>query len=345
MSEQVFMTSRISDFVFPFRKPEPMKIHVESLALPLSKPFTIARETFETSRMVSVRVERDGVIGLGHGVPQPRFGDTPQLSIEAIRSCSATIETRADLDALRLPGSARNALDMAIWDLEAKQSGVPAWQRAGLRDPTPVHTAYTVSLGTARDAFDAARKNRDHALIKVKLGRADDAERLQAIREAAPGACLIADANEAWDIARLRDMTDCLAACRVALVEQPLPEAADTDLRAADFPFHICADESFRTVGFLDALDGRYDFINIKLDKLGGFTRALDAAKTGIARGIGVMVGCAVGSSLSIAPAVLVAQLATYADLDGPLFLKNDVASGLEYANGMVYPPSPRLWG
>jgi L-Ala-D/L-Glu epimerase len=321
-----------------------MHIIVEKISIPLSKPFKIAREIFDVSRMVSVRIEHDGFVGFGHGVPQPRFGDTLELAIQTIQAHAPLIKNRDDVQAQITPGSARNALDMAFWDIEAKQSGVPVWKAAGLSDPKPVRTAYTVSLGTAYEAFEVAQQNRHHALIKVKLGGPDDAERLHATREGAPDACIIADANESWDIARLQEMTDCLVTCRVELVEQPLPEAADAELHASEFPFHICADESFRTVDFLDTIDGRYDFINIKLDKVGGFSQALRAARAANSRGIGVMVGCAVGSSLSLAPAVLIGQLATYADLDGPLFLKDDIQPNLEYRNGMVFPPKSTLW-
>lgn len=322
-----------------------MHISSEIISLPLSKPFTIARETFETSLIVSVCIEQDGFVGFGHGVPQPRFGDTLERAFQTIKAHAALIGNRDDLQVQLPPGSARNALDMAFWDIEAKRSNVPAWKAASLFQPKPVHTAYTIPLGTASDAFDAARQNNHYVLIKVKLGRAEDSERLQAVREAAPNACMIADANESWDITRLREMTDCLTACRVELVEQPLPEAADTALRASEFPFHICGDESFRSVDFLEKIDGRYDFINIKLDKMGGFTQALRAAHEAKSRGIGVMVGCAVGSSLSIAPAVLIGQLAAYAELDGPLFLKNDIEPSLEYRDGMVFPPERKLWG
>ena len=214
-----------------------------------------------------------------------------------------------------------------------------------MAEPKPIDTAFTISLGSAQDGFDAARLNSQYTLIKVKLGRDDDAERLHAIRQAAPNVTLIADANESWDITRLRDMTDCLKACGVELVEQPLPEGGDEELRAADYPFHICADESFRNVEFLDVLNGRYDFINIKLDKIGGFTQGLRAARAAKERGVGVMVGCAVGSSLSLAPAVLIGQLAQYADLDGPLVLREDIKPSLTYLAGRGYPPAADLWG
>ncbi|MDJ0931262.1 hypothetical protein [Breoghania sp.] len=179
-----------------------MKISVRNLSLPLSKPFTIARTTFETARLVAVRTECDGVVGTGHGIPQPRFDDTLETSIRTLETTTPSIEDCDQLQILLPPGSARNALDMALWDLKAKRAGIPAWKLADLGEPQPIHTAVTVSLGDADHAFDEAHRNRRHALIKVKLGRPDDAERLKAVREAALSSRLITDANEAWDLLR-----------------------------------------------------------------------------------------------------------------------------------------------
>lgn len=322
-----------------------MDLTFSACSLPLTSPFKIARMTYEAAQIVDVLVSHQGILGRGQGIPQPRFGDTLDVALEQLQHIASLVTNRVQLQSLLPPGAARNAVDAALWDLDAKMSGIPAWATAELSKPEPIPTAYTISLVAPEDAFEQARLKNGHRLIKVKLGRPDDVERLMAIREAAPRSRLIADVNEAWDLTRLREMAPHLVDCGVELVEQPLPESDDSKLYASEFPFHICADESFHSEDALSRLGDRYDFINIKLDKLGGLTQALIVAKQAKSRNIGVMVGCGVGSSLSLAPALLLAQLAEYADLDGPLFLKQDIEPGLVYTSDTVSFPSPSLWG
>lgn len=323
-----------------------MKLKYEFRSLELAQPFKIARTTFNVARVVDVIIEHDGFVGKGQGIPQPRFGDTIEVAERQLRTLS--LERTVDRYKLRslLPaGAARNAVDSAMWDIEARRCGLPAWKIANLKSPTPIHTAITISLGSPREAFEQAQLRNNYHLIKVKLGGDVDIERLEAIRSASPHSRLIADVNEAWDLKTLREMSPHLSRHNVELIEQPLPDNLDSELRASEFPFYICADESFSSAERLDTLGDRYNFINIKLDKLGGLTTALEVAISARSRGVGVMVGCGVGSSLSLAPALLVAQLAEYADLDGPMFLKNDITPKLIYETDTVSFPAGQLWG
>jgi L-alanine-DL-glutamate epimerase-like enolase superfamily enzyme len=244
------------------------------------------------------------------------------------------------------PGAARNAVDCALWDLEAKLSGVPAHVAAGIDRLPPVTTAYTISLGEPAEMAEAAGKAAGRPILKIKLGAADgDPDRIAAVRRAAPDATLIADANEGW---RAENLAANLAACAeagVALVEQPLPAADDAILAGLPRAVALCADESLHARDGLEALRGRYDAVNIKLDKAGGLTEALALSADAQRLGFGVMIGCMLGSSLGMAPALLLAPGARFVDLDGPLLLARDREGGLRYEGSIVHPPRPDLWG
>jgi L-alanine-DL-glutamate epimerase-like enolase superfamily enzyme len=282
-------------------------------------------------------------------VPYARYGETPEgvaSAIEAMRPALQNGLDRAMLQTAMPPGAARNALDCAYWDFEAKQNGCRAYQLAALPTPKPLVTAYTVSLDHPDAMADAAARAVKMPLLKVKLGGGpQDVERIAAVRRAAPKAELIVDANEGWaDLDLERNLAAC-AQAGVSLIEQPLPEGRDLALKKIARPIPICADESVHDRTSLEALSGKYDAINIKLDKTGGLTEALALAMEAERRGLGIMVGCMVATSLAMAPAMLVAQRARIVDLDGPLLLAKDRAHGLRYDGSLAYPPEPALWG
>jgi L-alanine-DL-glutamate epimerase-like enolase superfamily enzyme len=242
-------------------------------------------------------------------------------------------------------GAARNAVDCALWDLEAKRAGERAWALAGIAAPTPLITAYTLSLGAPEVMAAEARRQARRPLLKIKLGADGDPERMRAVREAAPDAALIVDANEGWGEAMLEANLAAAAACGVALVEQPLPAGKDDLLADIPHPVPVCADESVHSPEDLPRLRRLYDAVNIKLDKTGGLTAGLSLRRAAEDLGLRIMVGCMVGTSLAMAPAVLLAQGAEWVDLDGPLLLARDREPGLRYEGSLVHPPTPELWG
>ncbi|MEX1082994.1 MAG: dipeptide epimerase, partial [Xanthobacteraceae bacterium] len=252
---------------------------------------------------------------------------------------------RAGLQRALPKGPARNALDCAFWDLEAKRTGKRVYELAGLPPPRPVTTAFTISLGTAENMAAAAERVAGRALLKVKLGGDGDPARIAAVRRAAPRTELIVDANEGWTAQNLAENLAACADAGVTLVEQPLPAGKDTILAKMTRPIPVCADESVHDRASLAALAGKYDAINIKLDKTGGLTEALALAEQAGRAGLMLMVGSMVSTSLATAPATLVAQRARVVDLDGPLLLAKDRPHGLRYRDSLVYPPEPRLWG
>jgi L-Ala-D/L-Glu epimerase len=283
-------------------------------------------------------------------VPYARYGETVEAVTAAIEAMRAQISAGLDRVTLQkaMPaGAARNALDCAFWDLQAKCAGKRAHELAGLPAPQPLTTAYTISLDQPAAMADAAARVADRALLKVKLGGNDDLDpaRIAAIRKAAPSAALIVDANEGWSPQNLARNIAACADAKVALIEQPLPAAADEMLASMKHDVPICADESAHDRASLAALKGRYDAVNIKLDKTGGLTEALAMAQKAQRLGFDIMAGCMVATSLAMAPAVLLAQNANYVDLDGPLLLARDREYGLRYDGSMVYPPQPLLWG
>jgi len=323
-------------------------LEIATDSFPIRGAFVISRGAKTEAVVVAVTLRRGGAMGRGECTPYARYGESPQSVVAAIEDARSAIESGVDAAALQdlLPaGAARNALDCALWDLEAKESGVPAWRRAGLAPLAPLTTAYTLSVGTPPEMLKAAQAAAGRPLLKVKLAGDGDAERVAAVRAGAPRAALIVDANEAW---REENLADNIAACAragVRLIEQPLPAGRDSALsdRPRDVP--ICADESAHERAGLAALTDRYDAVNVKLDKTGGLTETLLTARAARELGLGVMVGCMVASSLAMAPAALLGQLADYVDLDGPLLLARDRDPALRYEGSTLYPPEPALWG
>lgn len=315
---------------------------------PISGTFTISRGS-KTEAVVVVAQLRDGpFIGRGECVPYARYGETPEAVCAAIAALAPQVASGLDaiaLQGLLPPGAARNALDCALWDLEAKRSGVPVYRRMGIAAPRPLVTAFTLSLD-APDAMAAAARAAGRPLLKLKLGGgAEDAARLSAVRAAVPDARLIVDANEGWTPETLKDRLAACAAVGVELVEQPLPASDDEHLRHIHRPIPVCADESVHDGASLSRLAGKYDAVNIKLDKAGGLTEALAMARMAHEQGFAVMVGCMLATSLAMAPALLVAQGAQVVDLDGPLLLARDRDGGLRYEGATVFPAPSALWG
>jgi L-alanine-DL-glutamate epimerase-like enolase superfamily enzyme len=323
---------------------------------PLAAAFTISRGS-KTEAVVVVVELRDGLHrGRGEAVPYARYGETPQGVVAAIEALRQGLDQGLDqgvdqgLDRVALQaalpaGAARNALDCAFWDLAAKQAGRRAHELAGVLAPKPLVTAYTISLARPAVMAEAAERAATRPLLKVKLGGGDDGARIAAVRRAAPKAELIVDANEGWSADNLEQNFAACAAAGVTLIEQPLPEGSDAVLARIERPIPVCADESVHDRASLDALAGKYDAINIKLDKTGGLTEALALAAAAERRGFAIMVGCMVATSLAMAPAMLVAQQASVVDLDGPLLLAKDRPDGLRYVGSIAYPAEPALWG
>ena len=310
----------------------------------LAQTFTISRGSKTHAHVLTVRVNRDGVTGWGECVPYPRYGDTLKKVTAQIESLPADI-SRADLQAALPAGSARNAVDCALWDHAAKAAGQRVWQLAGLPAPKPVPIAYTLSLNTPEVMRAEAAKHAHRPILKIKLGTPEDMPRLEAVRAGAPKSTLIIDANEGWTPEIYADLAPHLIRLGVALVEQPLPQGADDMLGEIARPLPVAADESAHDTASLAALVGKYDVINLKLDKTGGLTEALRARDEAQRLGFKLMVGCMVGSSLAMAPATLVAQTASYCDLDGPLLLSQDRDNALHYDSVGVHPPIAALWG
>ncbi|WP_404384933.1 N-acetyl-D-Glu racemase DgcA [Caenispirillum salinarum] len=316
---------------------------------PIAGSFTISRGSKTAAEVVVAQVERGGVIGRGECVPYARYGESVDGVAAALLALRDDLARpgfdRAALRAQVPAGAARNALDCALWDLEAKESGVPAWKTAGVPEPAPVVTAQTVSLGTPDEMRASAAKLADRPLLKLKVGAEQVVERVRAVREAAPAASMIVDANEAWTPAMLAETCAAMADLKVDLIEQPLPAGADEALEGFDSPVTLCADESAHTAEGLEALAARYQLVNIKLDKTGGLTEALEMARKAQALGLGIMVGCMVGTSLAMAPAVVLSRMARFVDLDGPLILAQDRDGGITFDKGVLHPPMGRLWG
>lgn len=315
---------------------------------PLARPFTIARGSKVAADVVVVEVEADGQVGRGEAVPYSRYGETVDGVIASVRGLSRPIT--AGLDRLSLParlpaGAARNALDCALWDLECKSAGERAWQRAGLPAPLPTMTAETISLDAIDAMAEQAAALRDRPLLKVKLGADDVLPRVAAVRRAAPAARLIVDANEGWSLPLLHELLPALAAIGVELIEQPLPAGEDAGLTDPALPVTLCADESCHTTRDLFRLPAGYRMVNVKLDKAGGLTEAIRLIGEARRRGLKIMVGCMVATSLAIAPALLLASLADVVDLDGPVWLARDREPGLVFAAGTIQPCGAALWG
>lgn len=315
---------------------------------PIAGTFTISRGSKTAADVVTVTITQDGCTGRGECVPYARYNETVDGVLAALEQARGAIEaglSRPDIARHIGPRAARNALDCALWDLEAKRTGKPVWQLAGLAAPEPVITAYTLSLDTPEAMGAAAAKAQHRPLLKLKLGAPGDEARLAAIRAHAPQSRLIVDANEGW---KPEDLPQIFAACKqhgVELVEQPLPAANDEALRHVARPIAICADESAHDRDGLSQLIGKYDAINIKLDKTGGLTEALALAAAAEQAGLQIMVGCMLATSLAMAPAMLLAARAAFVDLDGPLLLAKDREPGIRFEASLMYPPPAALWG
>lgn len=319
-----------------------MQVTVAREVFRLAQAFTISRGSRTEAHVLTATVS-DGVhTGRGECVPYARYGET--LDSVAAQIEGASVERRAALYDLPA-GAARNALDCALWDLEAKRTGKRVWELAGLDCPGPEITAYTLSLDTPQAMQAQAVKNAHRPILKIKLGTPDDMARLEAVRAGAPKSTIIVDANEGWSAEIYSDLAPHLLRLGVALVEQPLPADDDEALLGIERPVPVCADESCHDRSSLAALKGKYDVVNIKLDKAGGLSEALKLRRAARDQGYRVMVGCMVGSSLAMAPATLVAQGAMVTDLDGPLLLAEDRDTPLTFDSQGVHPPAPALWG
>ena len=307
-------------------------------------PFAISRGSRTEARVLVATAEDGGIVGRGECVPYARYGESVESVAAQINGLKAPLD-RHSLQIALPPGAARNAVDCALWDLEAKRAGKRVWELAGLPEPQPVVTAYTISLGSPDEMGRAAEENSWRPLLKVKLGSKDDLPRLEAVRDKAQEPRIIVDANEGWSSTEFRSIFAQFADLRVEMVEQPLPAGNDEPLGNFDADFELCADESCHDRNSLASLKGRYSMVNIKLDKTGGLTEAIALKEQATADGYKVMVGCMVGTSLAMAPAMLVAQGVAIADLDGPLLLKEDRPDGLCYEGACVHPANRELWG
>ncbi|MEO0379045.1 MAG: N-acetyl-D-Glu racemase DgcA [Pseudomonadota bacterium] len=321
-----------------------MRIEVSQDVFQLAQVFAISRGARTQAHVLTATITDGDLTGWGECVPYARYGETLNSVTAEIEGLPAEL-TREDLYDLLPAGAARNAVDCALWDLEAKRSGKRVWEMAGLSAPGPEITAYTLSLDTPEAMKTQAQQHAHRPLLKIKLGTPDDMPRLEAVRAGAPQSRIIIDANEGWSADVYADLAPHLMRLGVDMVEQPLPAGEDEALIGMDRPVPVCADESCHDRASLPALKGKYDMVNIKIDKTGGLTEALALRDAALAEGYRVMVGCMVGSSLAMAPATLVAQGAAVVDLDGPLLLAEDRETPLIFDSAGVHPPRAELWG
>ena len=315
---------------------------------PLNKPFTISRGADLSAIVVVVRLTRSGATGWGEATPYARYGETPEgvkADIEAYRAQIGR-DPAITVDQLGLKGAAANALDCALIDLAAKLAGEPAWHLLGEAKTGSLQTTTTVPLETPETMAEEARSQPGYPLIKVKLGAGEgDLDRIEAIRMARPDARLICDANEGWTLDQLKEYAPRLHTLGVEMVEQPCPAGDDEGLRGLDLPVILCADEACHTADDVPGLVGKYQMVNIKLDKTGGLHGALDLVRAAKAHDMKIMIGCMLATSLAMAPGMIIGQHATYVDLDAPLALKRDRENALHYSAGQVRPASSALWG
>jgi L-alanine-DL-glutamate epimerase-like enolase superfamily enzyme len=326
----------------------PIRLSIRIERWPIAGSFVISRGAKTEATVVVAELTDGALVGRGECVPLARYNQTAETAAAELAALTIFVENGLDRQGLQatLPATAaRNALDCAFWDLEAKRAGKRAYELAGFATLNPVTTALTISLGTPESMAEAVRKVAHRKLLKIKLGGDGDPARIAAVRKAAPDSELIVDANEAWTDANLADNLRACADAGVTLVEQPLPAGKDDALASIRRPITVCADESVHERATLKDLAGKYDAINIKLDKTGGLTEALALAADAERAGLAIMVGCMVSTSLSMAPAMLIAQRARVVDLDGPLLLARDRDGGMRYEGSMVYPSDAALWG
>src|ERR1700675_449565 len=315
---------------------------------PIAGSFTISRGAKTEAVTVVAELSLGGYTGRGECVPYPRYGETAEATLVALQAMQGPLSQGLDrktLQAAMPPGAARNALDCALMDLEAKTSGRRVWSLLGRPGPPACITAYTISLGTPEAMAAATARAAHRPLLKIKLGGDGDGRRIAAVRKAAPDSELIVDANEAWTAGNLERNLAACAEAGVTLVEQPLPAGQDEALKRIRRPLAVCADESVHDRASLEGLRERYDAVNIKLDRTGGLTEALAMADAARAQGFEIMVGCMVATSLAMAPAMLLTAQARFVDLDGPLLLARDRDDGLRYDGSLIYPPDAALWG
>lgn len=321
-----------------------LRISVVPEQFRLAETFTISRGSRDAAVVLTVTVSDGEVEGHGECVPYARYGETVESVTAEILALPDTITRRALQEALPA-GAARNAVDCAMWDLEAKRAGARVWDLAGVPAPGPLKTAFTLSLASPENMEAAAARNAHRPLLKIKLGTPDDMDRLEAVRRGAPLTDIIVDANEGWTAEVYTELAPHLLRLGVLLVEQPLPAGKDDMLAEIARPLPVCADESCHDRASLPGLKGKYDIANIKLDKTGGLTEALALKQAALAEGYGLMIGCMVGTSLAMAPATLLAEGAAFVDLDGSLLLAEDRTPPLAYDAKGLYPPEPALWG
>ena len=325
-----------------------MHMRIEAVTKPLARPFVITGYSFTDLEAVWVQLDDDGVIGRGEGVGMYYLGETPETMIAQLESIRAEVEsgaTRLDIQALLPPGGARNALDCAMWDMECKKAGTTIFELVGIA-PQTLTTVATIGIGTPGEMATQAVRFSDYPHLKIKLDNNQPLERLRAIRDARPDATLVIDVNQGWSRQDLEAYLPGLEAVGVAMVEQPLPRGKDSDLEGLDCPIPLGADESIIHLGEYDEIAPFYDVVNIKLDKCGGLTEALEIAERAKAEGKDLMVGNMTGTSLSMAPSHVIGQMCRFVDIDGPLLLAEDITPGLSYRpGGFVDPPTPTVWG
>lgn len=323
-------------------------LSIETRVWPLREPFVIARSTHTTTEVIVVGLSAGGHVGRGEAVGVDYHGETLESMRKQIEAVRGTIERgidRGQLLELLPPGGARNALDAALWDLEAKRTGTSVWELAGIARPRPISTCITIGIRSVAEYEARARELTRYEWIKIKVSADNPLEAVTAVRRAAPNARLVVDANQSWSVAALQRLAPALARLGVDLLEQPVRESDGPKLANLELPVPVCADEPANTVEDLPRLIDCYDFVNIKLDKSGGLTAALDLAHAARAAGMHLMVGCMVGGSLAMAPAMVVAQLCEIADLDGPLLQAEDWPDGIDYRDGVMSLPPRALWG
>lgn len=342
------ITQQIDKRVETAMAPHPQRLTLTRRAWPLARPSITAHGTSTAVDVVVAELSDSDSRGRGEGVPLPRFGesiDSVVATLEAMKRAITSGLSRDTLQDALPPGAARNALDCAFWDMDAKRAYRSVAELAGLGAVAPVTTAVTIGFDTPGRMAELAAAHRDAPLLRLELGGEGDGERVQAVRDAAPAARLVVDANECWTEQQLGVFLPVLSDCRVLMIEQPLPADADGALARLASPVPICADESCRTAADLERLEGKYQAIAIKLDKVGGLTEALSLAADAKRRGLRIMVGGTIGTSLGVAPALLLAQLAEMVALDGPLFLASDRFPGLRYEGSTIHPAEANVWG
>lgn len=328
--------------------PHPQRLTVTRRAWPFARPFTTASGVETAVDVVVAEISDGDSRGRAEGVPLRRYGESIDSVFAAVNAMKGAVLAGLNRDTLQHalpPGAARNALDCALWDIDAKRAYRSVSELAGFGPMTPVVTAFTLARDTPENMAALAASNRARPLLILELGDNNDVERVQAVRSAVPASRLIVDANESWTESRMAELMPTLIDCRVELIEQPLPADADDALARMQHPIPLCADESCRTLADLDRLDGKYEVINIKLDKAGGLTEALALVAEARRRGLRIMASGMIGTSLGIAPALLIAQQADIVDLGGPLRLASDRVPGLRYDGCTIQPPDPSFWG